>query len=58
VKPASDGGLSVPSQAMSAFGPDPVKSLKASSQSEPKMKQFAAITTPHFLLLDHSMALK
>jgi hypothetical protein len=43
---------------MSAFGPDPVKSLKASSQSEPKMKQFAAITTPHFLLLDHSMALE
>jgi hypothetical protein len=33
-----------------------VKSLEVLSQSEPKLKQFAAIT-PHPLLLNHSMAL-
>jgi hypothetical protein len=57
MKPAP-GGPSVPIQAKSVFGPDPVKSLEASSQSEPKLKlkQFAAIT-PHMLLMDHSMAL-
>jgi hypothetical protein len=39
---------------MTLFGPDPVISLETSNQSEPKVKQFAA-TTPHLVLLNHSM---
>jgi hypothetical protein len=39
---------------MALFGPHPVKSLESSNQSEPKVKQFAA-TTPHLVLLNHSM---
>jgi hypothetical protein len=33
---------------MALFGPDPVKSLETSNQSEPKVKQFEDIT-PHLV---------
>jgi hypothetical protein len=37
------------------IGPGPVKNLETPSQSEPKPKQFAAMMTPHLLLLNHSI---
>jgi hypothetical protein len=43
--------------AKSLFWPGPIKNLEKPSQSKPKPKQFAAMMTPHLLLLDHSMIL-